>query len=222
MPRGAKKKLTHSELTQLLHDVHNYGVNIHSREIFLSGYEGDSQEADPGVDYRSAATFLRNFSMLENLGRSKIVIHMQIDGGCWSNGLAVFDAIRAAKSQTTILAYAQASSMSGVVFQAADHRIMMPNTHFMLHYGSIGFESTSQAASEAVRFNDKECVKMLRIFAERAVAGPWFRSKRWGIKRVSEYLDREMRDKGDWYLSAEEAIEMGLADCILGVGGCKI
>lgn len=222
MPRKSKKKLTNSDITQLLHDIHNYGINIHSREIFISGCGGDSLEEDPGVDYRSAATFLRNLNVLENVGRSKIVIHMQICGGCWENGLAVYDAIQAAKSQITILAYAQASSMSGVILQAAANRILMPNTHFMLHYGSIGFDGTSQAASEVARFNDKECQKMLRIFAERSVNGPWFRSKRWGIKRVSEYLDREMRDKGDWYLPAEDAVEMGFADCILGVDGCKL
>jgi ATP-dependent protease ClpP protease subunit len=150
------------------------------------------------------------------LGRSKITLHMQIDGGCWQNGLAMFDAIRLAKSQTTILAYAQASSMSGVILQAADKRIMMPNTHFMLHYGSMSAGGTAQAASEAVRFNDRENEKMLNIFAERAIEGNFFKSKRWGVKRVTEYLDREMKARSDWYLTAEEAVEMGFADGIYG------
>jgi ATP-dependent protease ClpP protease subunit len=160
--------------------------------------------------------FLKNLSVLEMLGRSRITIHMQIDGGCWQNGLAMFDAMRSAKSQIAILAYAQASSMSGVILQAADHRIMMPNTHFMLHYGSMAASGTAHAASEAVRFNDRENEKMLNIFAERAVEGPFFRSKRWGVKRVAEYLDREMKARSDWYLTADEAVDMGLADGIYG------
>jgi ATP-dependent Clp protease, protease subunit len=222
MVRAAKKKLSQAEQTQVLHDLHDYNVNIHTREVFLTGYHADSLESDPGVDYRAASTFLKNMSILESMNRAKILIHMQIDGGSWTDGMAIYDRIRASKSIVTVLAYAQASSMSGVILQAADNRILMPGTHVMIHYGSIGFESTSQAASETVRFNDRECKKMLSIFAERAVEGPFFRSKRWGVKRVAEYLDKEMKSRGDWYLSAEEAVEMGFADGILGIGSCKI
>lgn len=214
MPRGRRKGLSHLELTQLLHDVHNYNINIHTREIFLIGWLGDSLEEDPGVDYRSAVTFIKNLSVLENAGRSKITVHMHLNGGSWPDGMGIFDAIRSAKSQITILSYAQASSMSGVILQAADVRILMPNTHFMLHYGSIGLDSSSQAATEIVRFNDLECKKMLGIFASRAVDGPYFRSKRWGEKRIAEFLDREMRSRGDWYMTAEEAVEFGFADSV--------
>jgi ATP-dependent protease ClpP protease subunit len=207
-----RKQLSLSDKTQLLHDVHNYGINIYSREIFINGYLSDAYEEDPGIDYKSAQYFLKNLSVLEMFGRSKITIHMQISGGEWSDGMAMFDAIRSSKSHITIISYAQASSMSGVLLQAADHRVLMPNTHFMLHYGSVGVESSSNVAAEVVRFNNLECKKMLQIFTERAVEGPFFKSKRWGSKRISEYLDNEMNKRGDWYLTAEEAVEMGFAD----------
>jgi len=216
MPRGPKKQIPQSEVSQLINDVHGLNINARTRELFLMGYAGDSQEEDPGVDYRSAGTFLKNLHILETLGRSKIIVHMQITGGEWSYGMGIYNAIQAAKSSVTIVAYAHATSMSGVILQAADNRILMPDTHFMLHYGSLGIESTSQAVLACVEQNERDNKRMLEIFAERAVEGPHFRAKRWGVKRVSDYIDHEMRQKGDWYLSATEAVEYGFADGVLG------
>jgi len=67
---SAKKKLTHSDVTQLLHDVHTYNINVHTREIFLHGNISEMAEYDPGVDYRMATTFLKNLTVLEQLGWS--------------------------------------------------------------------------------------------------------------------------------------------------------
>jgi len=216
MPRGPKKQIPPLEISQLLNDVHGLNINVQTREIFLMGYAGDAQEEDPGVDYRSTGTFLKNLHFLETLGRSKIVVHMQITGGEWSYGMGIYNALQSAKSSITIVAYAHATSMSGVILQAADNRILMPDTHFMLHYGSIGLDSTSQAVKAAVDQNERDNQRMLEIFAERGAEGPHFRAKRWGVKRVSDYIDHEMRQKGDWYLSATEAVEFGFADGVLG------
>lgn len=219
-----KPTLTDEQITQLLHDIHTYSINYHSREIFLTGYHADSFEDDPGVEYRSAGVFMKNLSVLESLRSQKIVVHMQIGGGSWPDCMAMYDAMRASKSSITMVAYAQASSASGVVLQGATRRLMMPNTHFMLHYGSIGLSeyTTSPAASQAVSYNDKECQRMLDIFAARAVDGPFFKDKGWDVNKVSKYLDKEMRYRHDWYLSAEDAVKMGFADGIVGVDGCKV
>ena len=210
-----KDKLTDQQAMQLVAQVHDYGINIRTREIFLTGYMGD-YDGDPGTDYRSSQVFLKNLYLLEMLGRSKITVRMQLTGGDWPAGMAIFDAIRAAKSHIVIVSYAQASSMSGVILQAGDERIMMPDTHFMLHHGYVGVDTTSMAASEAIKFNDHECERMLEIFAEKCIDGPYFKSRRWGTKKVAEYLDNEIRMRGDWFLPAEEAIVMGFADRIFG------
>ena len=222
MPRGPKKPIPQAEITQLLHDIHSLNINTRTREIFLNGYVADDYDEDPGVDYRSTSTFLKNLNFLETLGWSKIVVHMQITGGDWSSGMAMFNAIQAAKSMVTVIAYAQASSMSGVILQAADNRILMPDTHFMLHYGSLVVDGTSQAVLAAVDQNEHDNKRMLEIFSERAAEGPHFRAKRWGVKRVADYIDNEMRQKGDWYLSAAEAVEFGFADGVIGRDVTKI
>lgn len=212
MPARKKKDLSNSELEQLVQDVHMHGINVHSREIYLNGHSGDN-ESDPEIDFRVATNFIKNIHLLERLGRSTITVHMNIGGGSWEYGMAMFDAIQAASSPVNIIAYSLASSMSGVLLQAAKKRIMMPHTHFMLHYGSISFDGVpSTTASEMVRFNDREGEVMLDIFAQRAVNGQFFADKKWNYKKVKDYIDARMRKTGDWIMSSSEAIDFGFAD----------
>jgi len=222
MARSTKKKLPQPDITQLLHDIHSYNVNVHTREIFLHGNISDSAEEDPGIDYRMAVVFLKNLTVLEQLGWSKVVVRMHSVGGEWPDGMGIYNAIQNAKSNIAIVAYAQASSMSGVILQSADQRVLMPDTHFMLHYGSIEVDGTSQSVDAAVKQNNEDNRRMLEIFSERALEGPFFRKKRWGIKRVTDYIDHEMKTRGDWYLTAEDAVQLGFADGILGENDYKI
>jgi len=216
MPR-LKRQLTFHESSQLLQDVHHFGVNIRDREIFLTSHHagGDSPE-ESEIEHRSATTFIKNLSVLEKLGWSKITVNMHIDGGNWSDGMAIFNAIQLAKSHITIIAHGQASSMSGIVLQAADTRIMMPDCHFMLHYGSVGLEANSNAASEFVKTNDAWGKRMLNIFAEKCVNGEYFKSKKMSPQKVTEFLDKGMKEKVDWYMTAKQAKYLGFCDRIYG------
>lgn len=209
------KKETPFDVNNYIDNVHNYGLDIYKREIYLNGAQGDSFDSDPGVDYRSSITLIKNLQILENLGRSKIKIIMNLEGGDWPSCMAIYDKIKQSKCFVEILCFAHATSSSGVILQAARKRIINPNAYFMIHYGSIGVDSNSQAVSETVKYNDKECHRMLNIFAEKAVNGPFFKSKRWGIKKVAEYLDNQIRLKSDWYLDAQESVDYGFADTIL-------
>ena len=212
-----RKKLNQQEIAQLTNDLHNHSVNVYTREIYIHGYYGvgiDSEESE--IDFKVAATFLKNLHLLDQLGRAAITIHMNILGGSWCDGIAMINAIRASHSNITIINYSAASSMSGVLLQAADKRVMMPYSHFMMHHGGVGLEYTaSKAASEAIKFNDYECNVMLDIFAERAVNGPYFLEREWDVKQIKKFFINKLQAKTDWYLTAEKSILFGLADSIL-------
>jgi len=135
------------------------------------------------------------------------------------DGMGMFWTMRLSKSPITVLAYAQASSMSGVLLQAADKRVMMPDCDFMIHHGSISIESNSMAAKSAIDFNDRLCKRMLQLFAERAILGKYFQERGYGISRIKSFIDRKIKDKSDWYMSAEEALYFGFCDGILGEKG---
>ena len=88
----------------------------------------------------------------------------------------------------------------------------MPNTSFMIHYGDIAVESNSVSAKSAVDENERLNKIMVGIYAGRCKQGAKF--KGYTDSRVKKFLDTKMRQKQEWYLSAQSAIEYGFADGI--------
>lgn len=95
----------------------------------------------------------------------------------------------------------------------------MPDTEFMIHHGSIGLHGDSMAVKSAVDVNERLCKRMLTIFARRAIVGPYFKERDYTEAKIASYIDKKIRAKIDWYLTAEEAIHYGFADGILGEKG---
>jgi len=206
------------EQDQVLYDIHNHCVNLNLREIYIHGYYKGESDEEPGVDWRQSTAFIKNLHLLDQEPHSPILVHLHSDGGCWQNGMAIYNTIQFSVSAITILSYSQASSMSGIILQAAvPYRIMMPDCHFMLHHGSLEVGGTSQAVKSAVDFNERACQRMLDIFAENVVKGNYFSSRKSSTKEtVMAYLDKKMQEKSDWYMDAEEAVHFGFADAVLG------
>jgi len=202
-------------------DIHSYGVDVERREIYLHGYIGNTDE-DPGVEYRMAAQFYKNIRLLDAINSNPIIIHMLSVGGEWDSGMAIYDAINLCQSYVTIVAYAQASSMSSIILQAADNRVMTPNAHFMLHYGSVDCGGDHLSAHNYAKVDKKNTETMLDIYAEGCVKSKYFKEHYTDIThdKVKNYLKRKLKD-GDWYLDSHEAVYYGLADCVLDTRKCK-
>lgn len=203
---------------QLISEIHNHHINHLNREIYLHGYI-EAEDEEPGVDYRMATSFIKNLHILSLQNSQNILVHMHTIGGNWSDGMAIFNAIKFAKAPITIIGYAQASSMSGIVFQAADKRVLMPDCDLMIHHGSIAVDDNTMAVKSAVDQNEKSCQRMLQIFAERAIFGKYFKDRKYSLKRTMTFIDQRIRQASDWYLSPEEAVHYGFADGILGEKG---
>lgn len=208
--------------SDFINDLHNNGVDVKNREIFLHSYVANSDE-DPGVDYRMVSTFTKNIRMLDILSDAPITIHMQSIGGNWSDGMAIYDAITLCKSYVKIIVYGQAESMSSIILQAADLRIMMPNAYFMAHYGSVGVNGNYLDASKYLEFQKRSTEKMIDIYAESAKNGKFFKEKM-GAEvsehKIKNYLKRKLKD-GDWYLNANETVYYGFADGVLSTRNYK-
>jgi ATP-dependent protease ClpP protease subunit len=196
-------------------EVHAYGVDLKNREVFLHGYHGQFEE-DPGVEYRMATTFIKNIRTLDSLDNQPIVVHMHSAGGNWSDGMAIYDTISLCKSHVAVLAYGQAESMSSIILQAADLRIMMPNAHFMTHYGSSGYDGDYLSVQNASRFEKSMVDTMINIYAEKCIKGKFFNEhyKSPTLEKVKGYLKRKLKS-GDWYLGAHEAVYYGFADGVI-------
>lgn len=202
-------------------DVHSYGLDLKNRELYLHGYVGNTDE-DPGVEYRMASTFYKNIRLLDTINHEPILIHMLSIGGEWDAGMAIYDAINMCQSYVTIIAYGQASSMSSIIIQAADKRIMMPNAHFMLHYGSVDCGGDHLSAHNYAKVDKKNTETMIGIYSEGCLNSKYFKEHYSDLtdEKVRNYLKRKLKD-GDWYLDANESVYYGFADCVLGTRNCK-
>ena len=204
-----------SNVRDSIGEIHNYGIDVKNREIYLHSAK-DNGEDDPGVDYRMAINFVKNIRHLDSLSDNEIRINMQSIGGGWQAGMAIYDAIKIARSHTTIITYGQAESMSSVILQAADVRIMMPNSYFMCHYGSSSNAGNFLDTQNWAEFELKMLDTMLNIYVEKCMKGKFFKEKFEDLSesKVRSYIKRKLKD-GDWYIDSNEAVYYGFADGVL-------
>lgn len=200
-----------------LHHLQEHSILPEKREIFLHSYIDGYEEG--GVDYRSATSLIKNMRYLTSISLDPILIHMHIAGGDWEDCLAMYDTIALSKVNTTILGYGKIQSSSGVLFQAAKKRIMMPNATLLIHYGTISFDSEhSKAAASSVEWNEKESDKMIDIFVNRCAKSPIAKEKNWknSTHIIKKHITAQIKNRCDWILNADEAVYYGFADGILG------
>jgi hypothetical protein len=142
---------------------------------------------------------------------------MHLPGGDWQDCLGIYDAIKASKAKVIILAYAKAESSSSVLLQAADLRILMPNTNVMIHYGSFSVDAEhSKAAAAGIQWNERECDKMVDVFTDRCMNSSICKEKNWKRMMAKKHIVSQLANKCDWILTSEEALYYGFADGILG------
>jgi len=195
--------------------IHAQGLDFEQREIYLHGHHGPFED-DPGVDYRMASTLIKNIRYLDSAKNSPILIHMHSIGGNWGDGMAMYDSIKSARSHITILVYGQAESMSSIILQAANTRIMCPHAYFMCHFGSTATCGNYLDVQSAMKFEKTQGKAMLDIYEERCEEGKFFKEHFKDLTRdkVSRYIKTKLKN-GDWYLSANEAVYYGFADAVL-------
>jgi len=205
--------------SELIHDVHNFGLSVEAREIFLHSHVADCEE-ESGVDWRMATKFNKNIRLLTSGPRASqpILIHMHTIGGNWEDGLAIYDIIKSCTdTHITTIAYAHARSMSSIIFQAADTRIFMPNSVWLMHMGETGFEGQAQSFEAEAEWAKKDHDRMLDIYVESAHGSRAYSGK--SKKQVKNFIDRGLRMKQEWYMSTRDAIEHGYADAVFGDEG---
>ena len=202
-----------------LSDAHIHLISIATREIYVHSFYSSEDNEEPGVEYRMATTFVKNLHLLERQSKKPIVVHMHTVGGEWADGMAMYDAIRLSPCPITVIAYAHARSMSSIIIQAADKRVMMPHADFMIHYGMIALEEVSHAAKSSIDWNERASKEMLEIYCAGCMKGHYFTERGLSKRQVLNFLDKKMRYYVDWWMGADEAVDYGFIDGIMGSKG---
>jgi len=208
----------------MIYDAHEFGLLIDTREIFLnSDLRYDYNEAM--LDHRAANTFIRNLQILNNINNSPILVHQCTNGGDWNYGIAIYDAIKAScddeeSSDIIVLSHAHSRSMSSVIPQAAKWRVIMPTADILIHWGTLTFDGNYTSVQADSHWSKKQSEIMLDIYVTRCKEGAFW--DREGIEtedEIKEFLRDKMDRKQEWYLTPEEAVDMGFMDAVLGDEG---
>jgi ATP-dependent protease ClpP protease subunit len=141
---------------------------------------------------------------------------MHLPGGDWQDCLGIYDNIKNSKSPVCIVAYAKVESSSTILLQAADLRILSHNTNFLIHYGSISVDNEHKAALSMIQWSEQESEKMIDIFTERCISSKIYKEKNWKKMMAKKHIVSQLGTKRDWILTADEAVDYGFADGVLG------
>jgi ATP-dependent Clp protease protease subunit len=186
------------KIKDMVSDFHDYDICFGTKTIKIFG------EIDKKMKNRT----ISNLHLLDQV-TGDVTILLSSEGGNVSDGLAIFDAIRAMKNRVKIIAYEEVASMASVIFQAADEgcRYMMPNSYLMLHEGesgNIGRKKDREEWDKLQSWHDDKCINV------------YLKNIKTKKKRFSKNNLNKMLEK-DWILKPKEAIFYGLADDILEV-----
>ena len=197
--------------------VLEHDMDPKTREIYLSGTEdyiaADGSTSEPGVEYSMAKRFIKRLNLLARMSSEPILVHMKTCGGDWHEGMAIHNAIEHCPAPVVILSYTHARSMSSLIFCAADRRVMMPDSLFMFHGGTVEFSGTAkqfqtEAEQDRLRRDRMLEIYSVRLEGKRPLCLPETSFRHWLI----EQMDRSE----EAYFSAERAVELGFADGIMG------
>jgi len=206
------------EFLEAVKFVHDYDFDPLGFQIYLVGREepniAEMEMGEPGVEFRMASRFIKNLDILTNIDPAKpILVSLKSCGGDVHEGMAIYDAIMAAPNPVTIVSYTHARSMTSIILQAANKRILMPSSYFMFHDGDSSFEGTTKQFHTYAEFSKKTFdSNMCNIYAERMKHKPGSKVATWKEERIIKWLREEMDKKEDVYLTAVEAVDLGFAD----------
>jgi len=223
----------------------DYGINTKDRIIYLGSignvdFEDDGDEA--GITWNLARRFLKSLQILDSMSDKPIKVIMNSCGGSVTYGMAIYDAMEASRSFITIINMSQASSMTSIIYQAGDARITAPNSHYMIHDGSFGFESTPGTVQAWLEFETKVSLpKMYEIYLNKIKAkddegnfvvdsdkacdllnsklpsGSARISKTKGIRSLTVAHMKQLCSR-DCIFTAQEMVDLNLADRLLKTG----
>ena len=170
---------------------------------------------DSNVNEHTASIIVAQMLFLESENPDKdIQFYINSPGGVVTDGLSIYDTMNFIKCDVSTIVLGQACSMGSLLAQAgaAGKRFLLPESRTMVHRISSGtpgtsgsihvqeleFEDARRGFEESKRLNER----LTEIYVRHNTAG-------------KTYDDMAAAMKFDTFLSAEEAVEFGLADKIV-------
>ena len=168
---------------------------LEQRKIFLWG----------AVTDETAKDLTEKLLYLEATAPGKdITFYINTPGGSITAGMAVYDTIRLITSPVTVVVTGMAASMGSILLSAAPkgRRLLYPHSRVLIHQPLISGRMIGPASDINIQAQEMEKLRAeLNQILATASGQP--------LERINRDTDR------DFYLTAREAIEYGLADRII-------
>ena len=178
------------------------GTREYSAEILLT--EKRKVWISGEINEKSAFEVINQLLVMDADANEEISVLISSPGGSVDDGLAIYDVINTLRSPVRTVAIGTVASMASIIFSAGNkgRREVLPSAKIMIHdpriMGNKGVMTTSEAI-ELGRHLQATKNKTNSILA--ANCG----------KKLEEVNEDTLVDK---YMSADEAIEYGIADAI--------
>lgn len=196
-------------MTRLIRDdidkFFEYGLDISTKTLYIGSLDSDWEGNESGVDHSMAEHAVKGLHILDRKVTDGLTIIMNNVGGDWYHGMAIYDAIKACQNHVTIKVFGHAMSMGSIILQAADERLVSPNSRFMVHYGTSGYHGHNQ---NFLKWAEEER-ELNKIMEEIYLDKIRQKKPRFSRRHLKELLNF------DSFLSPTQAIEYNLADKIL-------
>gem|GEM_PF-1926503 len=166
-------------------------------ELRIYGHIGPYDE----VDFNG---FRREVENLAKAHRS-VTVRINSGGGSVIEGLAIYDCLVGSGMEVSTHIEGMAASMAGVVAQAGRARRMNRNAFIMVHRVSGTGEGDADDLRAQADLVEKCEARVKAIYAQRT-------------GRPAHVVDGWYAKKTDWWITAEEALALGLVDEIVDVG----
>lgn len=181
-------RLSHASM--LLEYVFKHGIDWRRRIINLTGeIDDDKYEL---ID--------QAMTVMEGESRKAITIKINSPGGFTYQALAIVGRLKESKCKIICKGYGEIMSAATVILACADERKVSRYATFMWHEASYGIEDRHSMARDTVYQSDKENVQWAELMAQFSHRDAQF------------WLD--MGDRRDTYYTAEELLELGVADVL--------
>lgn len=210
-----------------VYHVHEYDIDLKSNHIYLFGAETymagqDTDSAgEPGVEYVMANRFIRNLNLCMRVNPGKaILIHMKTCGGDWTEGMAIYNTIKSCPVPVTILNYTHARSMSSLIFLAANKRVMMPDSYFLFHEGTLAYQGVYKEVMSQVEFDKLGRERMVDIYVDAMKESGNMSKKSKAVIRT--WVEDKMDKKSDVFFTEKSAVEHGFADEVFDYNWSKL
>jgi ATP-dependent Clp protease protease subunit len=182
----AIKNSQQETLTRVMND----NVHIDTRTIFLFG----------DINEQVAVSFRQKFEFLVKINKfAPININIMSNGGDWYSALGMYDTITTSDTPVYCYGMGMVASAATIIFAAGDERVLYPHSTILIHDGTEYFEGKTVDAKQTLWEMARQSDVMYAIYEKNSNRDKEF----WKGKCSSEF-----------YVSAEEAVDLGIADRI--------